>query len=82
MFSVMSCDGTMGSFGLDGLAISTYQHTGHQTKRTVTYEIKIVSWEIKIFIIWQVFLSGTSAKIQHSDWFLSGRQPAVRTAQV
>ena len=28
---------------------------------------------IPCFIIWQVFLSGPSAKIQHFDWFLSGR---------
>ena len=49
MFSVMSCDSTMSSFGLDGLAISTYQYTGHQTKRAIAYETKIVSGEIMIY---------------------------------
>ena len=35
-----------------------------------------------LFIIWQVFLSSPSTKIEHFDWFLSGRKPTVRTAQV
>ena len=41
----------------------------------------LISGQI-LFIIWQVFLSDPSTKTVNFVWFLNGRKPTVRTANV
>jgi hypothetical protein len=37
MFTEMTGDGTVCSFGFDSLAIGTHQNTGHQSQRAITF---------------------------------------------
>jgi len=37
VFPVVAGDGSVGGLSFDGLPVRTYQHTGHQAERSVTW---------------------------------------------